>query len=317
MEDLNLIMTLKAVSKLAEDVFHWPHNSSWYLPPSHEVDDESTNLSSREATPYTLPETDANEGYSSHWIQLTFTQRPKNIREGYVFGSDPQVCDILLGNRDRNRISNQHFCVTFDEQKRVVLRDFSRWGTSISYNRQARNQIWHHFTWIIKIGNFKKIEVRVARQDDFTFEVKLAECKTCEDKYGLHLNSYLEESRTALPPFNMLGIYSQKTTAASTEPLSPRQRTIYVKSEELGRGEFERVYRVNNVSTGLTFAGKTFLLDCQGEVKIMRRVSHVSIICMWRNNILQAKRSILCSLWISQRSLYLCWLWNIFLLEIW
>ncbi len=169
----------------------------------------------------------------------------------------------------------------FDEQKRVVLRDFSRWGTSVSYDGQARNQIRHHFTWIIDFNDekvdFKTIEVRIAGRDTLTFKIKLAEHKTCEDEYGLRLNSYLEESRTALPLFNMLGIYSQETTAAPTQLLSPRRRPIYVKSEELGRGEFGRVYRVNDMSTGLTFAGKTFLSDCQGEVEIMRRVSHVSI----------------------------------------
>lgn len=156
------------------------------------------------------------------------------------------------------------------------------------------NQTQHHFTWIIKIRDFEKIKVRVAGQDIFTFKIKLVKHKTCEDEYGLRLNSYLEESQTALPPFNMLDIYSQETTAAPTQPLSPGQHTIYVKSEEIRQGEFGRVYRVNNVSTDLTFAGKTFLLNCQREVKIMMRVSHLSIpIYLWRNNILRVKRSIL------------------------
>ncbi|KAA6406991.1 MAG: serine threonine kinase [Lasallia pustulata] len=281
MEDLNLIMMLKATRDLSKYAFCQPHNSDRYFPPSHEVDNESTNLSSREATPYMLPETEADKEDSSHRIQLTFTQRPKNIREGYVFGSDPRVYDILLGNRGCNRLSNWHFCITFDEQKRVVLRDFSRWGTSVSYDGQARNQIRHHFTWIINFNDekvdFKTIEVRIAGRDPLTFEIKLAEHKTCKDEYGLRLNSYLEESRTALPLFNMLRIYSQETTAAPTQPLSPGQHPIYVKSEEVGQGEFGRVYRVKDVSTGLSFAGKTFLSDCQREVEIMRGVSHLSM----------------------------------------
>ena len=281
MEDPNLILTLKATGDYAKYAFCRPHNSDRYLPPSHEVVDECINVSSREATPFTIPETEVDGEDCSHRNRLTFYQTPKNTQQGYVFGTDPRVCDVLLGNRGRYRVSNRHFCITFDEQKRVVLRDFSRWGTSVSYDGQARNQIRHHFTWIINLDHekfdTKTIKVKVAGIEDFTFEIKLAEHKTCKDGYGMRLNSYLEESRTALPPFKMLGIHSQEATAAPTQPLSPGQRPIYVKSDELGRGEFGRVYRVIDVSTGLTFAGKTFLLDCQGEVEIMRRVSHVSM----------------------------------------
>lgn len=71
-----------------------------------------------------------------------------------------------------------------------------------------------------------------------------------------------------MPPFNMLGIYSQETTAAPTQPLSPGRRTIYVKSEELGRGEFGRVYRVNDVSTGLRVVILLEVAMCQVYARI-------------------------------------------------
>src|SRR5436853_5424090 len=89
----------------------------------------------------------------------------------------------------------------------------------------------------------------------------------------------------------------QENTAPPTRPLSPRpisdvedeearQDAIYLPVEELGRGKFAKVYKVIDVSTGHTYAGKYFYkskLDEQDvrEIEIMRkylRVSHVSII---------------------------------------
>ena len=131
MEDPNLIATLIAVNgkKLIKDAFCLPHNKARYLPPVGGID-ESITISSREPTP--APDSRESNYDVTHRIHLTFSERPKDIRWGYSFGTDPQVCDVLLGSRGAKGISGRHFCITFDKQRRVILRDSSVCGEPLS-----------------------------------------------------------------------------------------------------------------------------------------------------------------------------------------
>jgi len=130
-EDPNLIATLIAVNgkKLIKDAFCLPHNKARYLQPVGGID-ESITISGREPTP---ARNSRESNYDvTHRIQLTFSERPKDIRWGYSFGTDPQVCDVLLGSRGAKGISGRHFCITFDKQRRVILRDSSVCGEPLS-----------------------------------------------------------------------------------------------------------------------------------------------------------------------------------------
>ncbi|KAK4994909.1 Serine/threonine kinase [Elasticomyces elasticus] len=243
MENPNALLTLIADIDPAVTAFALPHNTLRYSPPSL-----SREISSRENTPFPDAHEQNGELGSYHCLQLAFNQPPKDIQEGYVFGTDPRVCDVLLGRtRGGGSISGKHFCITLDSQHRVILRDFSRCGTAVSYDGQGKGQKRSLFTWILFHG-FKKIEVQLSGTK-FTFQIVLADHKECESEYFAHVSNSLEKCRTledsepALPPFGMLDVRSQNTTAASTAPRSPTQGRIYILLQELGRGAFGRVYK--------------------------------------------------------------------------
>src|SRR5205809_121508 len=90
---------------------------------------------------------------SAHRLRLTFDQPPKDMQLGFVFGSD-RASDVLFGNKEIG-ISGEHFCITFDEQRRIVLKDLSTCGTRVSYDGQGKDQprsTWDKrdsFTWIL------------------------------------------------------------------------------------------------------------------------------------------------------------------------
>ncbi|KAK4985842.1 hypothetical protein LTR50_005696 [Elasticomyces elasticus] len=279
MEDPNALLTLIAVSDTAETAFALSHNTHRYSPPSL-----SRGISSRESTPFPDAHEQNGELGSYHRLQLTFDQSPKNIQEGYVFGTDPRVCDVLLGRtRGGGSISGKHFCITLDPQHRVVLRDFSRCGTAVSYDGQGKGQKRSCFTWIILQG-FEEIEVQLSGTK-FTFQIVLADHKERQSEYLAHVNGFLqkrmtlEDSGSVLPPFGMLDIRSQNTTAASTASRSPTRGCIYILLQELGRGAFGRVYKAVDVSTGTMYAGKAFCYPgWQAEVEAMKRASHQRIV---------------------------------------
>ena len=85
--DPRLIVTLEAHGTTAERAWNRPQNQDRCLPAFKFVVD----ISSRESTP-------AVDQPRSQ-IQLTFDDKPKNLEKGFVFGSDPQICDIFLGER--------------------------------------------------------------------------------------------------------------------------------------------------------------------------------------------------------------------------
>ncbi|KAI9772280.1 MAG: hypothetical protein M1840_001029 [Geoglossum simile] len=240
MEDPDLIATLIPFGKLAERAFRLPHNSDRYLKPAGEIAEPAV-ISSREPTP-----------------TVRRCKRPMNIQQGYSFGTSSRV-DLSLGRRGTRGISTRHFCISFNEQGRVILKDSSTWGTTVSYGGKARDEVRHNFTWILSLGHnrkvYKDIIVRVNR---LRFKVELASHETCGAEYLGNVNKFLEEIRATLPPFDMLGIYSQKTTAPPSQSLSPKQRPIYILERELGTGAFGRVDEVVDVSTGSTYARKTF-----------------------------------------------------------
>ena len=253
------------------------------------LSDDLADFNSREATP-TEPANIVNRSGSCSRLQLTFDLKPKDIQQGFVFGSDPKACDVLLGDR-RGGISGRHFSILFDNQKRILLRDTSSLGTVVSYNGQCTTQKRSNFTWIL----FQGIDIEVEVAEKLRFAIMLATHPNRETVYQERIDRYLDESRNALGPINMLSINSQETTAAPTRPFSPRTLPIYYEDELLGVGTFGNVYKALNVSTGLVYAAKEFFRGpWTNEVKILESLAHVSIKARHRVSILIESRSTLC-----------------------
>ena len=268
MEDPNLIFTLKAATIRAETILAQQHNSNRYVPPPDYCGVE--DICSRETTPATNLANEEEADYCSQ-LRFTFELLPKDIQRGFVFGSNPTSCDVLLG-RAGGHVSRQHFCITFDDQERVVLKDTSLTGTTVSYGGQAATQPRNHFTWILLPG----YDIQVKISESLEFSIELAEHDASKHEYSQHVHSYLEASRNAIVPLDLLDIHSLQSTAAPTESVSPRRRPIYIMGKELGRGDFGRVYWANNVSTGDIYAAKIFQENrWRREVEIMRGLSHV------------------------------------------
>ena len=194
-------------------------------------------------------------------VKFRMPKKPKNLEKGFVFGSDPQICDVFLGERGAG-FSGQQFYITFNKRGEVIFKNTSRKKAQVDYNGEnpsPRNQ----FTWILFV-TYENIKITMGEEDDLIFKVKWPENrKFCRAEYEAHRDTYFEERRNALPPLSQLGIESQQTTAVPTTQHSPgqespRQRPIYLLEEELGRGGFGTVHKAVDVSTGEVHAAKKF-----------------------------------------------------------
>ncbi|KAI9675746.1 MAG: hypothetical protein M1817_001113 [Caeruleum heppii] len=290
MEDSNLIATLIPIDdkEWAKNAFRLDHNQSRYLSPARGIA-EGPTISSREATPGTQqPDDDAGQYDSAHRIQLTFDVKPKDPTKGYTFGTNPQTCDVLLGYRGAYRISGRHFWITFNQNKRLILEDFSTYGTAVSYNGQAKDEVRNRFIWILDLKpNVGRYDVQV-HIHGLSFKVELATHNTCEAEYGKKVNDFLKDLRTASPPLGGLGIYTP--TADPSESLTPKRLPIYIREQNLGSGSFGGVDKVIDMSTGSVYARKDFyeprretekedwLNQISREIRIMKENPHEHIV---------------------------------------
>ena len=266
--DPRLIITLEAVSPTAERAWNRPQNQDRCLTASEFVAD----ISSRESTP-------AVDQPKSR-IQLAFDNKPKDLGKGFVFGSDPRICDIFLGERGAG-FSGQQFCITFNQRGEVIFKNTSQKEARVDYNGEDPSRRIQ-FTWIL-FNTYQNIEITIGKKNDLIFKVKWPEDREfCSTEYETHRDAYFEERRNALPPLSQLGMASQQTTAVPTAQHSPGQEPpgqepIYLLEEELGRGSFSTVHKAVDISTGDVYAAKRFHHgDWKKEVDILMSLSHVS-----------------------------------------
>ena len=188
----------------------------------------------------------------------------------------PDVCDVVLGGRTAG-INGRHFCITFHKQRRPILRDSSKIGTTVSYNGQCIRQRRHNFTWIF-FEEIEDIEVFIGtgEKHSLRFGVQVESHSDCAIEYEARLNQYLIEAENTVGPISNLHLRGQESTAINTELLSPKQTPIYFKDAVLGQGVFGVVHRAFDVSTGFCYAEKTFFRrGFEKEVEIMRKLYNV------------------------------------------
>jgi hypothetical protein len=291
MQDPNIIATLLATkSDLAKRGFQLKYNEERYQAPA-----DDTRPFSKENTPCPGEDSDdedsndkepKDEDGTAHRLELAFDKPPKNVNDGYVCGWGPD-CDIQLVDRESLRpgdrkkvekVGKKHFSITFDAQRRVILRDASKYGTTVSYDG-AGNELRSHFTWII-FPDFETIEVSIPRAD-ISFEIKLGKHKDCEDEFSANVDKVFPPSVRMgegglATPMLQLHMPSGNGSVVSSGTTTLGRGPIYLRHERIGKGTFGRVYRMTDVSTGKPYAGKYIDdFDCTREVTVMSEVKHV------------------------------------------
>ena len=210
-----------------------------------------------------------------------------------MIGTDENCCDIILSKLAR--ISRRHCCLTFDEKRRLILKDLSSNGTTVTYDGEGREnrrtmvtkddkgrETYHHFTWIlsdVELTDVKKIVIEIA---DIEFYIFIPKRQTHSVLYDNHVDRFLQAANADNElSFGALGIQSTTSTVQhSGTDTSNLQTPIYLRQSKLGSGRFAIVYRVWNVSTGLVYASKEFRdtkeSDWKKEASIMSQTLQLS-----------------------------------------
>ena len=174
-----------------------------------------------------------------------------------------------------------HCAITFNVDGSVVVTDLaSANGLSVSYDKQAGDEIRTNFDWII-FPSYKKILVGIPGADT-SFKMELAEHQNCAYDYYLKREEYLSKidmpgSSIPATPFGDLTFQSQIATAVASGTATPKTGAILLKGECLGTGGMGEVHVYQDVSTGIFYAGKTFTKGIwELECAILKSQAHVS-----------------------------------------
>jgi hypothetical protein len=226
-------------------------------------------------------------------LHFTFSQPPKGGR-GFVFGTNPSSCDVvlprLLKDNGQPLISHEHLYITFNEQRRLMVRDISSRGTIVTYDDKGGGRR-RNFKWIIGghevPDDYETIVIEIL--PNLKFQIVPTKDHLFPGSFFKNVDHFLNQvAANGELPLGALGINSALTTAPMSGRDTPNLRNlagqdpIVLKQEKLGHGSFSVVSRVWDVSTGLEHACKKFrnlkASDWRQEAHVMRKISHVSVI---------------------------------------
>lgn len=257
----------------AEPAFTLPHNNSFRIY-DDETSGERIHSRDREGTPFVR--------LRKTWLVLTTTRKPFDPLVGWVFGSDDELCDLVLDVNSAQGVSGKHFRIDHDwESRSVILTNMSRHGTKlISPSIGFRGKmISGSSTWRIRPDEQTTIE---AGGSSITVEVPRR--GVCQGEYDENLEAYYREVQEAVPQVGRLGFHG---SLIETPLVARGERTQsqYVLQEEIGRGAYGIVYKAFDPSTERVYAVKKLLNEhSPAEINILQKVSHVSLsrIAYWR-----------------------------------
>ncbi|KAK1589936.1 uncharacterized protein LY79DRAFT_516990 [Colletotrichum navitas] len=140
MENTNVIAWLlpSSTNQPAIEAVRMPQNATRRVkavPSSYDPVVQTPNPGAAPSTPTidpsVLTKSSSPSGTPRPALELSFTSPPRN-HVGFVLGTDPDVCDVVLPSL--SGISPVHCHITFDADRRLALRDTSEAGTAVWYD---------------------------------------------------------------------------------------------------------------------------------------------------------------------------------------
>ncbi|KAL8748764.1 MAG: hypothetical protein Q9184_007102 [Pyrenodesmia sp. 2 TL-2023] len=306
MSDPNVFAVLIPVDdgNLAGSAFSLPQNADRYRKPTASLMTGPT-ISSREPTP-DQEDSSSFDSLTSKYAQvpqivLRFDNGPKDPLAGWAFGTNEAASDVLLGFRGTRRISGKQFTISISDERHIVLRDTSSYGTAVGYDDKAKDQSRTNYSWTLALApgvsqHWEEVRVYVPDKTGFAFIIHFPNHRAGEDRYLDNLDNYLAERHLAVPTVCAISLDSAATTAPPTNVSTPKkQNAVYFSCGQIGEGSCGEVHKVTDTRTGQLYAAKYAgklsnknprkrkvnhdgrMEAIRNEVAIMKKLSHENV----------------------------------------
>ncbi|KJZ68024.1 hypothetical protein HIM_12583 [Hirsutella minnesotensis 3608] len=289
MEDADLIAYVYPHTDIRKRASKAIQKSSRCVPPRLQCSEPRYGRRDREST--RSPERLNAPAY--HYLpclELRFRDTPRTSR-GIIFGCSPNS-DVTLP--DIPSISYHHFSLTFDEERRLIVRDWSSFvGTEVTYDNEGQG-LRSNFRWIVGGHHVpqKKKTIIITVHETISFQIVVAHQNIKSQAYIDKVDRFCRGTATAedlLDDLNFPGRGTERSTGAHT----PATEEIHLR-RKLGEGSFGVVTHFWNVSDGSEYALKEppakairkqrVNIDAWAkEAGIMKQLSHDHIVKLYKH----------------------------------
>ena len=275
----NTILVVKPVGPIATDSLRSEHNASRLA--SFHFDDAVSTFSlyddsrSRECTPYFPPPAELE-------LHLRFDPEPKDPKQGFVFGTNEDICDVVILDDGEQSISREHFYLDFNwDSGYLRVNNISRHGTGISAPsvKNGFQMLKHNNQRMLHPAEQTRVSVG-SLKFDFSFPVR-------GQHHGQLYQRNWEEFRAkcvrAVPGVGGLNIKSPLEVTRFKVLRTSRHHT-YLLHDVIGRGEFGTVCKATDERTARLYAAKQFTTTKSGwdakaylEIALSQKITHVRV----------------------------------------
>ncbi|KJZ70488.1 hypothetical protein HIM_10117 [Hirsutella minnesotensis 3608] len=290
MEDADLIACVYPRADIDRKASKAIEKSSRYVPPRFRCSEPRYGRHDREST--RSPERPSAPAYYHYLpcLELKFSDTPRTSR-GIVFGCGPNS-DVVLP--DIPSISYHHFSLTFDEERRLIVRDWGSFvGTEVTYDNEGQG-LRSNFRWIVgghDVPN-RKESIIITVHETISFQVVTTQHDIMSQAYVEKVDRFCRGTGTAEDLLDDLN-FPDRGTERSTGAHTPATEEIYLR-KKLGEGSFGVVTHFWNVSDGSEYAlkeppakairkQKVNVDAWSKEARIMKQLSHDHIVKLYKH----------------------------------
>ena len=153
------------------------------------------------------------DAFANARLSLSLNPGPKDLSKGFVFGSDPQTCDVLLAKDKTSGISGTHFSINVDWRSGnpLITCLTPDDGAGIHILSPSEN-LWKLYLRAAskEIEPYTSITVRVSRR------IRLVIHNPSRDRnefgYNRNLQDYLKRCRKSIPNMSHMRLYDPEQT---------------------------------------------------------------------------------------------------------
>ena len=185
-------------------------------------------------------------------LRITFSRKPKNPELGYLLGSDPELCDILLGS-SCDCISKQMYTIAYNQDNEVIMKSSSNNETLVIYGDQKAKR--RNFTWIFP-SEQRKISVKAS--NSISFRVKIPKHDTDNEAYEANCQNFMRLADDARRTSNLSSQQDVRLLKGAVTSHAAAERPFYLRTGEIGNGGFGVVHIARSMPNGRTVAIKQF-----------------------------------------------------------
>lgn len=261
---INASNTICTIHSINDTKFiHDSHNKQ-FLVDNEEEDYEPDPYASR-ASPFSpsvysdAGERTPTQTSTEPFLRITTDHEPRDPTAGFVFGKDPDSCDVLLAGH--KKISSRHFSIGPNQQGHLVLKNRSQKNTLIASSVLGKINLEAQ-TAIPEDG--AEIEVQPRRHE---LKIKIRFPGYTNPDFRANWEAFLKLYSHQVPALTHLELKTSTTSSS------------YHRGEKLGSGSSGTVYRAIHRFTGEHYAIKEFdgksPAGILSEASILRGLSHV------------------------------------------